>query len=300
MAANLGYKRIQKKIVELIKDPNFDLQLPRLSDESWHKIYHDNLERDRLEFVGDALMTSFVAQNLYKSLGEGTAHYYTQARSALTANATFAQIMARLGYFDMQGPNKPAGDAFESVIGAYHAESGPEALQHWQEQYFLPLIECAASVCRSLKAQDKRKTKTKGQKVNHILSKLRRARTPNIISPMSDRKARIFGIASPSIRTVSKLSKISRPKLKPMVIDLTAESEPEGDESTDTTEVLEICAQDFETTKASGIPGRSITGSTSRGILPTVASNLAPVVPSTAAPMVTSTSGTADNPITID
>jgi len=71
------YKRIQRKVIKLINDPHFELRLPPLSRDLQRKIDHDDLERDRLEFLGDALMNSFVAQNLYKLLGEGTAHYYS-------------------------------------------------------------------------------------------------------------------------------------------------------------------------------------------------------------------------------
>ncbi|KAK1233010.1 hypothetical protein PQX77_003812 [Marasmius sp. AFHP31] len=299
-----AYKRIQRKVVQLINDPNFDLQLPPLSRDSWRKIDGDGLERDRLEFLGDALMSSFVAQNLYRSLSEGTAHYYSQARSALTANETFAHIMARLGYFDMKGPIKPAGDAFESIIGAFHAERGQEALQRWQEQYFLPLISCAANVCRTLKVEDKRKRKAKlkGPKANHILARLRRERTPNIISPLRDRKAR--GLApSPSIRMPKSFKVKSR--LPPPIVDLTADSEPEEDACASSSEVVEICARDYQASQtASTRSAGPSTGTNSINILSAVALNIAQAGPSTPVPVrrlpLTPTPGGADNPIIID
>ncbi|KAG7099134.1 hypothetical protein E1B28_001006 [Marasmius oreades] len=284
---DLGYKHIQRNIVELIKNPHFHLQLPKLSDDSWNKMLRDSLERDRLEFLGDALMTSFVAQRLYRFLSEGTAHYYSQARSALTANATFAHIMARLGHFDMEGPMKPAGDAFESIIGAYYKEGGPEALQQWQEQFF-PLIRCAAKVCRSMeKPQTRSKTRHKS---NHILSRLRRPPTPNIISPLRNRKRRTHLSVLPPSLAVGRIPKpVQTPvsKLPPRVIDLTAESEPEG-----SAEIVEICAQDFCASKAR-------TKSSSQ-LLNTVSHAL----PATPAPIrrlyTISTPGGPNNPIAID
>ncbi|KAF9270148.1 hypothetical protein L218DRAFT_1071629 [Marasmius fiardii PR-910] len=278
----LGYKHIQRKVIELIKDPNFKLELPKLSDESWNKIRHDGLERDRLEFLGDALMTSFVAQTLYKFLSEGTAHYYSQARSALTANATFAQIMARLGYFDMEGPIKPAGDAFESIIGAYYNECGPEALEEWQEQFFSPLICCAAKVCRSMKKlQTKVKTRNKS---NPVLLRLRRPATPNIISPVHDRKSRkYFTTTSPSVRKLTRLVRTPILKPQPLVIDLTAEGDLEGE-----AEIVEIRRQDF---RASQISTPAI-------------SNASHELPATPTPIrrppTHPTPGGPNNPITID
>ncbi|KAL0071901.1 hypothetical protein AAF712_000824 [Marasmius tenuissimus] len=243
-----AYKRIQRKVVQLINDPNFDLQLPPLSRDSWRKIDGDGLERDRLEFLGDALMSSFVAQNLYRSLSEGTAHYYSQARSALTANETFAHIMARLGYFDMKGSIKPAGDAFEAIIGAFHAERGQEALQH--------------------------------------------------------RKARGLAL-SPSIRMPKPFKVKSR--LPPHIVDLTADSEPEEDACTSSPDVVEICAQDYQTSQTAGTrsAGPSTgTGATSINILSAVALNIAQAGPSTPVPVrrlpLTPTPGGVDNPIIID
>lgn len=38
---------------------------------------------------------------------------------------------------------KPAGDALETILAAFHSEQGAKAFQTYARQYFLPLIETA-------------------------------------------------------------------------------------------------------------------------------------------------------------
>ncbi|KAK7059034.1 hypothetical protein VNI00_001658 [Paramarasmius palmivorus] len=236
----LTYKFIQSRLIEKIDDDN-DFQLPQLPDEIWQKLSNDPLERDRLEFLGDALMSAFVAEHLYKLLSEGTAHYYTQARSALVANATFARIMRHIGY--SFGKTKDAADAFECIIGAFHQASGATALQDWQEQYFLPLIYTAAKVCRNIPAKVKRKK-------NSTFKKWKA--TPNIISPsLRDRKLRSrYAVPSPQMKTPKRITTAFTVKT-PLFIDLTADEE---DSSIVDNEIEEIDARDFLGSKGNSKP----------------------------------------------
>lgn len=51
--------------------------------------------------------------------------------------------MAKAGFHDIADPVKPAGDAFETIIAAFHNESGVEAFHKWIHRHFTPLIRSA-------------------------------------------------------------------------------------------------------------------------------------------------------------
>ena len=42
---------------------------------------------------------------------------------------------------DLSHSVKPAGDALETILAAFHSEHGAKAFQTYARQYFLPLIE---------------------------------------------------------------------------------------------------------------------------------------------------------------
>lgn len=65
-----------------------------------------------------------------------------KARSVLTANSTFAHIMQRLGFHNDNHPVKPTGDAFETILAAYHRERGLDAFNQYVRQSFSSLIQC--------------------------------------------------------------------------------------------------------------------------------------------------------------
>jgi hypothetical protein len=72
---------IQNKLILAINDPSFQLVLPELRQSTWNRVLHpgssDDDERERLEFVGDALMHASIALELYKLYPRGTPHLYT-------------------------------------------------------------------------------------------------------------------------------------------------------------------------------------------------------------------------------
>ncbi|EDR14953.1 uncharacterized protein LACBIDRAFT_320454 [Laccaria bicolor S238N-H82] len=136
---------IQRHVVDKIYSSHFVFELPPLSDAAWSSICNNSAERDRLEFVGDALMSGTVSEELYRIRIQGSPGFYTNARSALTANSTFAHLMHRLGHHDMRDKVKPAGDAFETIIAAYRNETSAEAFQQWFRDNFTQLIHVACA-----------------------------------------------------------------------------------------------------------------------------------------------------------
>jgi len=233
---------LHKQVIQTIYDPSFVFQLPQLSDATWDVLCYNDEERERLEFVGDALMGALVAQQLYESFQLGTPYLYTIARMALVANSTFAHLMTKLGFHDMSDPIKPAGDAFEAVIAAYHRDEGPDALRVWVEQNYTPLIEIAgknfSTFCKGSKKQRQR----------YRLSSTIKKRSPFIYGTRSTQKRpRIDRFQIPSSngsRSISctpqtrqsEVTLISK-KGPPVVIDLSTDSDWEDEDDTGIQEI---------------------------------------------------------------
>lgn len=68
---------IQRHVVEKINSSDFVFELPPLSDAAWFSICNNSAERDRLEFVGDALMSGAVSEELYRIRVQGSPGFYT-------------------------------------------------------------------------------------------------------------------------------------------------------------------------------------------------------------------------------
>ncbi|KAF8168186.1 hypothetical protein B0H34DRAFT_684514 [Crassisporium funariophilum] len=132
---------LHRSIVTKIQQEDYLFELPSLNEISWRTILNNAAERERLEFVGDALIGAAVAEELYRAKPDGSPGFYTKARSVLTANSTFAHLMHKAGLFpNMNHPIKPAGDALETILACYQSEHGSQAFQSYTRQQFLPLI----------------------------------------------------------------------------------------------------------------------------------------------------------------
>jgi hypothetical protein len=68
---------IQRHVVEKVYASDFVFELPLLSDTAWSSICNNSAERDRLEFVGDALMSGAVSEELYRIRLQGSPGFYT-------------------------------------------------------------------------------------------------------------------------------------------------------------------------------------------------------------------------------
>lgn len=68
---------LHRKVVAEIQSPDYHFGLPHLTEPSWSTICNNASERERLEFVGDALIGAFIAEELYKQRPDGGPGYYT-------------------------------------------------------------------------------------------------------------------------------------------------------------------------------------------------------------------------------
>ncbi|KAF5374776.1 hypothetical protein D9758_000356 [Tetrapyrgos nigripes] len=206
------YKPLQHKLSLYISSSAFKpFDLPELTPASWETMQTDRTECSRLEFLGDALINTFVAESIYKYLKQGDSGVYSAARSALTSNQTMGEVMRRSGYSNAQGSvSKCEADALETIIGSLFKEKGPEAVKQWLEINYVPLVQ--QSPFAHLELDESKEKKTTKAIDNHshspyvychraklclinsperLVAKSLRLRTPKpfISSPLSDRLA---------------------------------------------------------------------------------------------------------------
>lgn len=90
---------------------------------------------ERLEFLGDAILGSVVAELLFKSYPYREEGFLTEMRSKIVNRSNLNQLARKLGFdelivFDQKAMNIQAkyhsmyGDAFEAVIGAIYLDKG--------------------------------------------------------------------------------------------------------------------------------------------------------------------------------
>lgn len=90
-----------------------------------------NIHNERLEFLGDAILDSIVAEHLYEKYPRNDEGFLTQLRSKIVNRETLKQIALKMGLGDMliarmTKDNHKAiyGDALEAIIGAIYLDKG--------------------------------------------------------------------------------------------------------------------------------------------------------------------------------
>lgn len=96
------------------------------------------INNERLEYLGDAVLSAVMAEYLYKKYpyqGEG---FLTEMRAKLVSRATLNKLAKKIGLEDLIQYNKSSqgvfksidGDAFEALIGAIYLEKGFKFTRH--------------------------------------------------------------------------------------------------------------------------------------------------------------------------
>lgn len=97
-----------------------------------NKIYKNpKLNNERLEFLGDAILDSVVAEHLYKTFPERDEGFLTQLRSKIVNRETLKRISLKLGIGNLvvskvanDNHKSVYGDALEAIIGAMYLDKG--------------------------------------------------------------------------------------------------------------------------------------------------------------------------------
>jgi len=89
------------------------------------------MSNERLEFLGDAILSSVVAEYLFKKYPTGSEGFLTKMRSRIVKRKTLNQIAAEMGldhilihYNDTQLSDSMKGNALEAFVGAIYLERG--------------------------------------------------------------------------------------------------------------------------------------------------------------------------------
>ena len=111
-----------------------------LTHRSFHAVSKERMsEGERLEFLGDALLGSLVAEWLFRHLPESTEGDLTRRKQEVVRRETLERAARRLGLGERLrlgageeasgGREKPSllGDAFEAVLGAVYLDGGVRA-----------------------------------------------------------------------------------------------------------------------------------------------------------------------------
>jgi ribonuclease-3 len=139
----IGYRFKKRSLLELaITHPSYRYENPDADDDN-----------QRLEYLGDAVLSLISAEHLFKSNPEAREGDMSKLRSRLTQDRKLAQIGAsihlgevlRLGRGEeMSGGAKRASnlaDAVEAIIGAAWVDGGARAVNKIFRKIFLPELD---------------------------------------------------------------------------------------------------------------------------------------------------------------
>lgn len=89
------------------------------------------MSNERLEFLGDAILSSVVAEYLFQKYPTGSEGFLTKMRSKIVKRKTLNQIASEMGlddilnhYNDTQLSDSMKGNALEAFVGAIYLERG--------------------------------------------------------------------------------------------------------------------------------------------------------------------------------
>ncbi|MDL2219537.1 ribonuclease III [Ruminococcaceae bacterium OttesenSCG-928-O06] len=146
-------KRLEEKIGYAFKDESLlrcALTHTSYANEAKGKPPHN----ERLEFLGDSVLSFIVAEELYLTCGSLPEGELTRRRAALVCEAALAGFARQLGLGqhlllgkgeEMSGGRERdsiLADAFEALIAALYLDGGQEAAQ----AFILPFVRTAAAV----------------------------------------------------------------------------------------------------------------------------------------------------------
>lgn len=107
-------------------------QLAMIHKSAASKIYKNSkLNNERLEFLGDAILDSIIAEHLYLIFPDEDEGFLTQLRSKIVNRETLKRISLKLGVANLviskvanDNHKSVYGDALEAIIGAVYLDKG--------------------------------------------------------------------------------------------------------------------------------------------------------------------------------
>jgi len=156
-------KKVEEKIGYIFKRPAY------LKEALTHSSYaneHKIPSNERLEFLGDSVLSIIMSDKLFRDLPDVDEGTLTKIRASIVCEETLAELAAGIGLGKMlylgNGENQSGGrmrpsitsDAFEALLGAIYLDSGMDAARRW----LLNIADNA--IKKAIKSRDLRDYKT--------------------------------------------------------------------------------------------------------------------------------------------
>ena len=118
---------------------------------------HERENNDRLEFLGDSVLSVLVAEHLYRSFPKKTEGELTKLRASLVCDHSLAEFAKRISLGDQlvmgKGEANSGGrtrlsnleDAFEALVGAIYLDGGLEQARRFVLSFLPKKIDLAQS-----------------------------------------------------------------------------------------------------------------------------------------------------------
>ena len=132
---------LAERLCHRFADP--DLLITAVTHRSWCSEHDSAVSNERLEFLGDAVLSVVVAERLYASETELPEGQMAKMRARVVSEPVLAQAARSLGLGQALrlgrgedgsgGRDKPSllSDAYEGVIGAIQRDGGPDAAREF-------------------------------------------------------------------------------------------------------------------------------------------------------------------------
>ena len=127
-----------------INPSNDDLYLEAITHSSYKNIQNQDLDNERLEFLGDAFISLVVAKYLFKQYPNEQEGYLTQLRAKIVSRDHLNKLGSLIGlkefilYQKSTNRHKSLlGNAFEALFGAIFLDLGFEKAQYSFEKFIL-------------------------------------------------------------------------------------------------------------------------------------------------------------------
>ena len=127
-----------KKLIDT-KPKNIDIYHTAFTHRSMSKFDNDGnpISYERLEFLGDAILSSIISSFLYGVMPDKNEGYLTQMRSKMVSRKTLNEVGEKIGLRKLIKSRIPErqfsttllGDTFESLVGAIYLDLGYHATE---------------------------------------------------------------------------------------------------------------------------------------------------------------------------
>jgi ribonuclease-3 len=129
-----NFARQLKRILGFLPKKLEIYQLAFVHKSASHFIFNDiRINNERLEFLGDAILDSLVAEYLFSKFPDKEEGFLTQTRSKIVNRENLNHMAIKLGIGDMiiskmsrENHKSVYGDALEALIGALYMDKGYE------------------------------------------------------------------------------------------------------------------------------------------------------------------------------